>query len=110
MQCIWQFWPEPPFPAFVSGHSSQIAAAVTVLQSIYGDKNTITDDFHKWREFDVVHNVGFKSRSYESLWEIAEECGWSRILGGIHMPQDNVEGLKLGKVIGHNVAKLGWNN
>ena len=105
----WQYWPEPPFPAYVSGHSSQIAAAVTVLQSVYGDNQMVTDEFHKWRQYDVVHEVGFNHpRHFTSLWDLAEECGWSRILGGIHMPQDNIAGLKLGRDVGNNVARLNW--
>lgn len=103
-----QFWPEPPFPAFISGHSTQAAAAATVLISVYGDKNSITDEFHTGRPKDSIRNVEFKTKHYDSIWGFAEDCGWSRILGGIHMPQDNVAGLAEGKEIGENIAALGW--
>lgn len=115
----WQFWPEPPFPSFSSGHSTQIAAAVTVLINHYGNDHNVLDEFHKFRG-DYVTNltfggglkpqesIAFKPRSFSNLWSIAEECGWSRILGGIHLPIDNVEGLKMGKQIGENVSSLAW--
>lgn len=106
----FQFWPEPPFPAFVSGHSCQIASAVTALQGIYGDNQQVTDNFNAGHPAYNYRGqeIQFKPRSFTSLWSLAEECGLSRIYGGIHMAQDNEEGLKLGKQIGQNVAELAW--
>ncbi len=103
-----QFWPEPPFPAFTSGHSTQAAAAATALISVFGDANHIVDDFHTGRPKDIVRNVEFKTREFDSIWAFAEECGYSRILGGIHTPQDNERGLEEGKLIGENVNALLW--
>lgn len=103
-----QFWPEPPFPAFISGHSTQIASAVTVLINHYGNEQEFVDDFHLGRPKDFSRNVEFKSRSYTKLWDLAEECGWSRILGGIHIPSDNTKGLEEGKKIGSNISSLKW--
>src|SRR5215217_5937949 len=37
-----QYWPEPPFPAFPSGHSTQSAAAAIVLAGMYGDNFSFT--------------------------------------------------------------------
>ena len=36
-------WPTPPFPSYVSGHSTFSAAAAAVLDSIYGTKVAFTD-------------------------------------------------------------------
>jgi hypothetical protein len=45
-----QFWPEPPFPAFSSGHSTQAAAMATVLTAIFGDNFSLTDNTNAFRE------------------------------------------------------------
>jgi hypothetical protein len=103
-----QFWPEPPFPAFTSGHSTQSAAAATAMISVFGDENTIVDKFHTGRPTDIIRQTDFKTREFNSIWKIAEECGWSRILGGIHTPQDNRVGLAEGKKIGENINSLHW--
>jgi hypothetical protein len=104
----WQFWPEPPFPSFTSGHSTQSAAAATVLISVFGNNTPVTDDFHTGRPRDEGRGIDFKTRHFETIWATAEECGWSRILGGIHTPQDNIKGLAEGKKVGEHIAALSW--
>jgi PAP2 superfamily len=103
-----QFWPEPPFPAFPSGHSTQANAAATALISVFGDNVAFTDNTHKSREKDYFRNLEYKPRSYASISQCAEECGLSRLYGGIHTRQDNTVGIELGKKVGENVAKLPW--
>jgi hypothetical protein len=103
-----QYWPEPPFPAFISGHATQGAAAAIVLTDIYGEPFAFTDDTHANRERDTVQKVDFKSRKFTSFWESAEESAYSRFLGGIHTRQDNVQGLAVGRQVGYNINKLGW--
>lgn len=102
------YWPEPPFPAFPSGHSTQGAATAVVLTDIYGANVKFVDDSHVGRAKDVIRNVEFKARSFNSFWETAEESAWSRFLGGIHTQQDNETGLAEGKKIGANVNGLKW--
>ena len=107
----WEsFWPDPPFPAFPSGHAIQASAAATVLTDLYGDKFEFTDDAHEGRKRDELRNTDFKSRHYNSFWEVAEETAQSRFYGGIHVPQDNQAGLEKGKVIGENINRLIWKN
>ena len=103
-----QFWPEPPFPAFSSGHSTQAAAMATVLTAMFGDNFSLTDNTNEFRVKDVVRNIDFKPRTYGSFWQTAEECGYSRLQGGIHTRQDNVQGQAMGKLIGQNVNALSW--
>ena len=103
-----QFWPEPPFPAFSSGHSTQAAAMATVLTAMFGDNFSLTDNTNEFRVKDVARNIDFKPRTYGSFWQSAEECGYSRLQGGIHTRQDNVEGQAMGKLIGQNVNALSW--
>ena len=108
-----QFWPEPPFPAFPSGHSIQSAAAAEVLTAIYGDHFSFTDHSHEgFRRYDDVRffNLRYPARTFNSFWEAANECALSRFLGGIHTQQDNDAGAAQGKVIGQNVNALRWRN
>ena len=103
-----QYWPEPPFPAFISGHATQGAATAIVLGSIYGDVFTFTDNTHQFRESDTAQKVDFKPRKFKSFWEAAEETAYSRFLGGIHTRQDNTHGLAVGRQVGNNVNDLKW--
>jgi PAP2 superfamily len=103
-----QFWPEPPFPAFPSGHSTQVGAASVAMISVFGDNVSFTDNTHKGRQRDEFRNLDYKPRTFSSITQCAEECGFSRLYGGIHTRQDNVVGFDLGKKIGDNVAKLPW--
>lgn len=105
----WEsFWPDPPFPAFPSGHATQAGAAVTVLSDLHGENITITDFAHVSRPPDELRHVKFKPRSFTSFWEIAIETANSRFYGGIHSPQDNDVGLEQGKQIGQHVNQMHW--
>lgn len=105
----WEsFWPDPPFPAFPSGHAIQAAAAATVLTNLYGENFTFTDSSHVGRPRDEIRNTDFKARYFNSFWQVAEETANSRFYGGIHTPQDNERGLEKGKIIGNNINQLNW--
>lgn len=105
----WEsFWPDPPFPAFPSGHAIQAAAAATVLTDLYGDSFRFTDSSHVGKPEDSIRKVGFKARTFDSFWAAAEETANSRFYGGIHVPMDNEKGLEKGKEIGQNVNRLKW--
>ena len=101
------YWPEPPFPAFPSGHATQGAAMATALEGVFGNSFAFTDNTHEGaRRFST--ELSFASRSYSSLWEAAEESAYSRFLGGIHTVQDNEVGLLEGKKIGAAIDALQW--
>jgi len=103
------FWPEPPFPAFPSGHSTQASAAAAVLTDLYGNDFAFTDDTHQGAvRFPFAEPM--KPRQYTSFHQCAEETGYSRLLGGIHTAQDNETGLAEGKKIGGNINRLVWRN
>lgn len=82
----------PPFPTYVSGHSTFSAAAATVLVKA------------------KVSGLRFKgknsSRYFSNPLSAAFEAGESRILGGIHFRFDNEDGLLLGQAIGNYVSQL----
>lgn len=105
----WEsFWPDPPFPAFPSGHAIQAASTATILSDLYGEKFSFTDDSHVGRKRDELRNVDFKARHFESFWQVAEETANSRFYGGIHTPQDNEAGLIKGKEVAQNIIQLKW--
>jgi hypothetical protein len=103
------FWPDPPFPAFPSGHATQAAAVATTLAGLYGDSVNIIDDTHIGRPRDEAKNVDYKVRKFSSFWQVAQETAYSRFLGGIHTFQDNVVGLEEGSKIGNHINALKWN-
>jgi membrane-associated phospholipid phosphatase len=65
----------PPFPSYVSGHSSTSGAASTVL-------------------------AGYFPLQAGELSALADEAAISRLYGGIHFRSDNEAGLELGRRVG----------
>jgi hypothetical protein len=65
----------PPFPSYVSGHSTTSGAASTVLSAFFPSQG-------------------------DELAAMAEEAAISRLYGGIHYQSDNEVGLKLGRRVG----------
>jgi membrane-associated phospholipid phosphatase len=91
----------PPFPEFTSGHSTQSAAAATVLTAILGD-NVPFDD-------GTDQADGLKPRSFPSFWAAALEAGISRVYGGIHYRAAVELGADQGKCIAaYTVALKTW--
>jgi RHS repeat-associated protein len=85
----------PPFPEYVSGHSTFSAAAAAVLDKTFGNTFAFNSG-----------SVGLPNvtRSFTSFDAAAAEAGQSRIFGGIHFQFSNQDGLALGKQIGDYVA------
>jgi hypothetical protein len=95
----------PPFPEYVSGHSTFTAAGRTIMG---GFENS--DKFNA----QVVIKAG--SSTYEAntpatditftwktLTAAADEAGWSRRWGGIHFKSGDEHGRLLGKVVASDV-------
>ena len=83
----------PPFPDYVSGHTTYTGAFVHVLESVFG-KDSIT--------FTVINlNVPAdeQSRTYHSLGELSDEMIEARILAGIHFRTADVDGDRLGRQV-----------
>ncbi|WP_337044223.1 vanadium-dependent haloperoxidase [Emticicia sp. 17c] len=106
---LWNlYWPEPPFPAFYSGHAAQAAAAAIVLTDMYGSPFEFTDNSHVGREMDNERVVEYKARHFYSFWHAARETADSRMYGGIHTCHDNEVGLSEGTKIAKNINALAW--
>jgi hypothetical protein len=82
----------PPFPDYVSGHSTFSGAAATVLALFYG-----TDDLPFTTGSDFLPGV---YRSFPTCLAAAEEAAVSRLYGGIHFRSANEDGLQAGISIG----------
>jgi len=86
----------PPFPDYVSGHSTFSGAAATVLALFYG-----TDDLPFTTGSDFLPGV---YRSFPTCLAAAEEAAVSRLYGGIHFRSANEDGLQAGISIGEWAA------
>lgn len=87
----------PPFPEYVSGHSTFSAAAATVLALFFGSDSlpfTTTSE-----------DLPGATRSFGSFWEAAAEAGMSRVFGGIHFMSANQQGLQSGAMLGRYVVE-----
>lgn len=88
----------PPFPEYVSGHSSQSGAMGTVMTHFFGENYAFSDDTYSG-EFGSVRN-------FDSFWHAAQEAAVSRLYGGIHYVFSNDEGLYLGERVANNILSL----
>ena len=86
----------PPFPSYISGHSTFSGAAATVLTTILGDNVSFS-----------LNSLGTPgvNRTFTNFNAAANEAGISRIYGGIHFNADNVDGLATGKSVGNYVLQ-----
>lgn len=95
----------PPFPSYVSGHSTISGGCGEALKIWTG-----SDEFGSSAELVAgamtePDNLGEKvTLEFPTFTETAEMAGISRVLGGYHIQADNVAGLELGR----NVAKEVW--
>lgn len=95
------FLQTPPFPEYVSGHSTISAASSVILSHYLGDHFAYTDS--------VENRFGLPSRSYHSFAEAANEAAQSRFYGGIHFVDAITNGLEQGQNVGNWVLqKLKW--
>ena len=88
--------PTPPFPEYLSGHSTVSAAAASALTTLLG-ATPFNDSTNV--------SIGHPARRFESFAAAAVEAGQSRIYGGIHFPSGNLEGRRLGECIGSRIAE-----
>jgi PAP2 superfamily len=91
------FLQTPPFPEYLSGHSTISSTSSVILSHFFGDNFTYEDT--------VEERFGLKARTYTSFNQAAEEAGISRFYGGIHFMDAITNGQKQGVLIGTNVLK-----
>ncbi|KHG41357.1 hypothetical protein OA07_11900 [Aphanizomenon flos-aquae 2012/KM1/D3] len=86
----------PPFPEYISGHSTFSGAAETILTGLLGNNVSFT-----------TNSLGTPGiyRTFSNFTNAANEAGISRIYGGIHFNSANVEGLTTGRSVGNYVLQ-----
>jgi hypothetical protein len=112
----------PPFPGYVSGHSTVSAAAARTLATFTGSDRFEDEDARRagrLTEQGASHAAmqrvdGVDAKADEAACDVvlelptftatAELAGFSRVMGGYHIQADNLEGLKLGAA----VADVAW--
>jgi hypothetical protein len=111
----------PPFPGYVSGHSTVSAACAKMLELFTGSDHfgelelrkagSLTEPDFACEIMQAVNgkihtdgkmtcDVSLKLPTFSAT---AEMAGISRVMGGYHVQVDNVEGLKLGRRIANYV-------
>jgi len=85
----------PPFPDYLSGHSTESGAASTVLADLLGER-----EFADWTHYAR----GLGVRFFDSFADAAAEVADSRLYAGIHIRSANEIGLEVGVDIGRAVA------
>ena len=91
------FLQTPPFPEYLSGHSTISATSAVILSHFFGAHFSYDDT--------VEERFGLKVRSFTSFKQAAEEAGISRFYGGIHFMDAIKNGQKQGELIGTHVVK-----
>ena len=100
--------PTPPFPDYVSGHSTFSAAAAQVIRTFTGsDTLNLTATFATGSSFVEPGTVPAApvQLGWATFTAAAGEAGLSREYGGIHFRDADAHGLNLGRAIGTNT----WN-
>ncbi|WP_200974336.1 vanadium-dependent haloperoxidase [Echinicola sp. 20G] len=87
------FLQTPPFPEYLSGHSTVSTAASVVLTHYFGEEFPYSDT--------VEERYGLKARSYSSFTQAANEAAISRLYGGIHFMDAITRGQTQGREVGH---------
>lgn len=116
----------PPFPEYVSGHSTFSMAAAKTLASfvgsdVYYDGTSLSNyDLDGVAGIDLLGRYETSELAFEdfgagppvvlqwaTLTEAAEEAGISRLYGGIHIQDGNLNGLEVGKKVAAS-AEVRW--
>lgn len=99
--------PSPPFAEYVSGHSTFSAAGAEILKRFTGSDNFDTSITFEVGESifepDVTPQVPV-TLEWETFSEASDEAGLSRIYGGIHFEDGDLNG----RILGREVAKNVW--
>jgi hypothetical protein len=85
----------PPFPDYISGHSTLGGAVAEILTSMFGDNYHFTNNSYSF--------LGMPDQHYASFYDMADQIGKSRVYAGIHYTTSCVEGNKLGKQVARNI-------
>jgi hypothetical protein len=83
----------PPFPEYLSGHSTISTTAAVILTHFFGDNYAYTDT--------IEEKYGLGTRSFSSFMHASEEASISRLYGGIHYMDAITRGQDQGEKVGN---------
>ncbi|MEM6598680.1 MAG: DUF6851 domain-containing protein [Cyanobacteria bacterium P01_C01_bin.69] len=95
--------PSPPFSEYTSGHSSFSAAGAVVLELFSGSDafgGEVTFGPGESRFEYLVTPTEEVTLSWDSFSDAADEAGASRVYGGIHFNEGDINGRTLGNTVG----------
>ncbi|MBI0399649.1 vanadium-dependent haloperoxidase [Cyclobacterium marinum] len=87
----------PPFPEYLSGHSTISTTAAVILTHFFGEDYQYTDT--------VEEQYGLGSREFTSFMQASEEASISRLYGGIHYMDAITRGQDQGEEVGNWILK-----
>jgi len=93
----------PPFAEYTSGHSTFSAASAEILKLFTGSDNFGASAMLAVGSSKIEPGLTPSTEitlSWATFSEAATEAGLSRLLGGIHFMDGNLEGQKMGRKIG----------
>ena len=95
----------PPFPSYVSGHSTISGGCAEALKLWTGSDEFGSESTLVAGALTEPDNLGDTiTLQFPTFSQTAEMAGISRVLGGYHIQADNVAGLELGR----DVAREAW--
>jgi hypothetical protein len=98
IDATWQpYLVNPPYPDYTSGLVGFYGPFIQVLKRAYGDID-VTDNAYDWR--------GLPARHYTSLSNLLDEASVSRVYAGIHYRFTQDMSIKVGKVLGDEIADI----
>ncbi|MDY6939727.1 MAG: vanadium-dependent haloperoxidase [Cyanobacteriota bacterium] len=98
--------PSPPFAEYTSGHSAFSAAAAEVLRLFSGSDEfggSVTFEPGESRFEPGITPQETLTLEWDTFTEAADEGGISRLYGGIHFDDGDVNSRRLGQQVGANV-------
>ena len=93
--------PTPPFPDYISGHSTLGAAAATILEHFLGKTTPVS-------LYSPTSGMAGVLRSWPSLDAAQSENAYSRVYGGVHWRSSCADAVAAGKALG-SFALSAWN-
>ena len=98
--------PSPPFAEYTSGHSAFSAAGAEILQLFTGsDEFGASVTFEHGESRFEPHTTPYDTVTleWETFSDAADEAGLSRVYGGIHFDDGDLNGRQLGREVGQVV-------
>jgi hypothetical protein len=95
----------PPFPGFVSGHSTYSRTGAEILTALTGSEYFPGGIF----EYDITQGTGLRFEygpvtplklQFATYFDASDQASISRLYGGIHPPADDFPGRRIGSEVG----------